>query len=598
MTRWAFAAALAVAWSIGLHVVLAAPVVLGAPAAPETDWGVAILDVGTTPDARQEQLALRDCLDLLGIPYLETKNVELAVRRPLLLTGGILLNAALGPAQREALYAYVERGGVLFSTQVQGTVFFPLFGLARAATQRTNFHVFFNDYHDPAMRYFNRREEFAISLGDPKLFSTTVWSTEYTPAARTRVLGRYDNGTAALTLSAYGRGLAYASGLGFKETTLVPQIARTFEAARQFSNFFEPSGDVFRLLLRGLYEERVHPFLLVHTVPEGKQMALVLSHDVDAQESFCNSPVFAQMEASLGVRSTFFVTTKYFQDATDIGYYTPNRVNCIRKVKEMGFEVGSHSVSHSKAFENFPPGSPDVTQQNYQTNHPTIFGEVKVSKQLLDRDLQQQTMVFRAGELAFPNDLLWVLEDSGYLYDSSVSAENVLTNFPFIGFRRRALGSEHSRIWQVPVTLDDSQGFLTAKTKEQMLRTWIDVVHANAENGAMTCLLVHPTDVTYKLETERRLIEAIRGDDSWIGDVGDMSRFWQSRARLRPVLRVGSDGKLVIVLNLKRADLSSGQTLVVETRAGVAPPEVQDAAGEKIPVRPRPAKDRTLLLLP
>ncbi len=589
MTRCMVTAALGLALSGALS---------SAVATPTSEWGVAVLEVGSTPDARQEQMALRDCLELLGIPFLDTTDVGQAARRPLILTGGILTNTVLTPAQREALYSYVERGGVLLSSQVQGNIFFPLFGLTHAAPQRSNFRVLFNDYRDPAMRYFNRQEEFAISLGDRKLFTATVWSTEYAPAPRTKVLGRYENGTAALTVNAYGRGLAYALGLAFKESTLIPQIARTFEAARQWSNFFEPSGDVFRLILRGLYEDRVHPFLLVHTVPEGKQTALCLSHDVDARESFRNSLDFARLEASLGVRSTFYVTTKYFKDATDIGYYTPESVAWIRQVKEMGFEVGSHSVSHSKAFGTFPVGSPQVDQQTYQTDHPTIFGEVKVSKQLLDRDLHQQTVLFRAGELTFPNDLLRVLEESGYLFDSSVSAQNVLTNFPFMGFRRRSVDSEHSKIVQVPVTLDDSQGFLTSQTQEKMLRTWIDVIRANAENGALTCLLIHPTDVTYKVETERRLIEAIRGDDAWIGDVGTLSRFWLARALLRPVIRRASDGKPLIALNLTRANLPHGQALAVETPQGAPVPQVRDAAGELIPVRVRMAKDRAYLLLP
>ncbi len=223
---------------------------------------------------------------------------------------------------------------------------------------------------------------------------------------------------------------------------------------------------------------------------------------------------------------------------------------------------------------------------------------MKVSKELLDRDLRQNTILFRAGELSFPNDLLRALEESGYQFDSSVSAQNVLTNFPYVGFRRRAAGSEHSRIVQVPVTLDDSQGFLTSKTAETLLRTWIDVTRANAENGALTCLLIHPTDVTYKLETERRFIEAIRSEDSWIGDVGTLSRFWQGRARLQPVVRLANDGRPLVVLNLKRADLPSRQTLVIETHPGASPPLVQDAASELIPVRLRLAPDRTFVLLP
>jgi peptidoglycan/xylan/chitin deacetylase (PgdA/CDA1 family) len=381
-------------------------------------------------------------------------------------------------------------------------------------------------------------------------------------------------------------------------------LARSFEAARQWINWFEPSGDVFRLLLRALYEENVHPFLLVHTIPEGKETALCLSHDVDARESFPNSLAFAKMEAALGVRSTFFVTTKYFPDATDIGYYSPERLDWIRQLKELGFEVASHTVSHSLRFEEFPVGSPQVDPTHYDPSHPTVFGEVRVSKQLLDRDLQQQTVGFRSGYLLYPNELLRVLEESGYLFDSSVSAQYVLTNFPYFGFRQRTLGSEHSQIVVVPVTLDDSRGelrtreFLTAETQQEALRIWTEVIRANAENNAITCLLIHPTDITYKLETERRLIEANRGKDTWIGDVGTVARFWRGRAQLRPLLRRENNGKEAIILNVNRADLPSGQTLVIEAREGEAVPQVFDAGGQSIPVRMRVAKDRIFLLLP
>ena len=574
-----------------------------AAVAPPSEWGVAVLEVGWSPDARHEQLALRGCLELMGIPFLATTNVEEAARYPLVLTGGILQNTQLSPAQREALYAYVERGGVLLSSQVQGNQFFPLFGLAHAASRRTNFRVSFASWDEPALRYLNRPEERTVSLGDPKLYSETIWSTEYTPSSKTKVLARYANGAAALTVNAYGRGSAYALGLGFKETTLLPQLADSFEAARRWINGFEPSGDVFRLLLRGLYEANVHPFVLIHTVPEGKDTAVCLSHDVDAQPSFRNSLSFAQMEKAMGVRSTFFVTTKFFTDSADIGYYSPDRLGWIRQVKDLGFEVASHSVSHSLAFEEFPVGSPGLVPESYDPGHPTIFGEALVSKELLDRDLNQRTAGFRAGYLRYPSELLRVLEESGYSFDSSVSAQWVLTNFPYFGFRQRSVGSERSKIVVVPVTLDDSRGetqthdFLTAETTEEALRIWTEVVRANAENNGTTCLLIHPTDATYKLETERRFIETIRGDNTWIGDVGTMARFWHQRALLRPQLRFTSGGSVEIVLNLKRSELPPGQSLVLEVRGSEPAPPVRDVAGEMIPVRMRTAEDKLVMLL-
>jgi peptidoglycan/xylan/chitin deacetylase (PgdA/CDA1 family) len=573
-------------------------------AAQKPEWGVAVLEVGSDLEARHEQVALRDCLELMGIPFLQTADVQEATRRPLVFIGGILLNTELSAPERETLYAYVEHGGVLLATQVQGNEFFPLFGITRATASRTNFRVQFTSTADPALRYVNRPEERTISLGDPKFYSETVWSTEYTANPESHVLATYENRTAALIVNAYGRGLAYALGLGFKETTLIPRLAQSFEAQRQWINWFEPSGDVFRLLLRGLYEENVHPFLLVHTVPEGKETGLCLSHDVDARESFPNSLVFAKMEAALGVHSTFFVTTKYFLDDTDIGYYTPERVQWIRQVKELGFEVASHSVSHSLRFEQFPVGSADVNPTNYDPSHPTLFGEVSVSKQMLDRDLQQQTAGFRSGYLIYPSELLGVLETSGYSFDSSVSAQWVLTNYPYFGFRKRSLDSEHSQIVVVPVALDDSRGelaireFLTSETEQEALRIWTDVIRANAENNAITCLLIHPTNITYKLETERRLIEANRGSETWIGDVGTVARFWRGRAQLRPSLGKGSDGREAITLNLKQADLPSGQTLVIEATHGAAVPQVLDVSGHPIPMRTRVTKDRVFLLLP
>ncbi len=568
------------------------------------EWGVAVLELGSSPDARQEQYALRDSLELMGIPYRATSDVGDAVRRPLLLVGGQMLNGRLSPAQRELLHVYVERGGILLAAQVQGSQFYPLFGLIRAAASKKNFRVHFATDNDPALRYLNRPQEKVISLGDPKLYSETVWSTEYVPSSGTQVLARYENGAAAVTRNAYGRGLAYALGLGFKETTLIPQLAQGFEAQRHFINWFEPSGDVFRLVLRGLYEDAVHPFVLVHTAPDAKQTALCLSHDVDAQEAFRNSLDFARMESSLGVRSTFFVTTKYFKDETDIGYYSPARLEFILQVRALGFEVGSHSVSHAWKFEDFPLGSPTVDFKNYDPSRPSIFGEVRVSKQLLDRDLGQATVGFRSGYLRYPKELLRALEESGYAFDSSVSAQWVLTNFPHFGFRQRTLSSDRGNIVVVPVTMDDSKGelktreFLTAASQEEALRVWLDIIEANGENNATSCLLIHPTDATYKLETERRIIRACLDKDIWVGDVGSVARFWRDRSRLHPMLRRENDGSATILLNLSVKDLPSGQALAFERGLDRLPPRIIDAAGLPVEARVQELKDRFLLILP
>src|SRR2546429_9837311 len=66
--------------------------------------------VGSSRDALQEQLALRDCLELLGIPFLATSDVAVATRRPPPLFRGILHNTQLTPPERETLYPERQRG--------------------------------------------------------------------------------------------------------------------------------------------------------------------------------------------------------------------------------------------------------------------------------------------------------------------------------------------------------------------------------------------------------------------------------------------------------------------------------------------------------
>ena len=121
------------------------------------------------------------------------------------------------------------------------------------------------------------------------------------------------------------------------------------------------------------------------------------------------------MEKQEGVTSTFFVTIKNFTDETDIGYYSGANIESLKKIKELGFDLGSHSVSHSKQFEFLQLGDPSVNSANYQPlKEKTILGEVKVSKELLDRDIPgQRTVGFRAGELAYPRRLLTALSAAG-----------------------------------------------------------------------------------------------------------------------------------------------------------------------------------------
>jgi len=496
------------------------------------------------------------------------------------------------------LYRYVELGGLLVATHVQGDQYFPLFGLAAFAVSQKNASLHLEDSSaDAALRYVNRPEERDIVLGDPKRYKEFNWTTEYQVAAAT-VLGKFANGKAAFIRNYYGCGVAYSLGLSFSDSTLRLAIGQSFEAEPEWANLFAPSGDVLRLLLRGIYESNVHPSLLVHTIPDGLDGALLLSHDIDARESYPNSVVFAALEQRYGVTSTFFATTKYFTDETDIGYYTPANAAYLRELRARGFDVGSHTVSHLKTFNKFPIGDPAVRFASYRpTIAPTVFGEIQVSKELLDRDVPgQHTIAFRAGELAHPVQLIEALEAAGYLVDSTRAAGNTLTNCAYRPLREAHLGAPVSSMIEIPVTLDDSMGYLTPTTVDKAVAQWTNIVAANAENNSITCLLVHPTDITYKLAAEERLLQAYRHKPIWIGSVTKYGLFARARATVRAT-PFAYDDHIEIRLNQPRAKLPQGLTLAMESGLRWNALSVRDSNGVEVPFTTSSHADRKMLIL-
>src|SRR5262249_15036560 len=116
--------------------------------------------------AALEVMAARRALQGMGIPFDTVQPRALAPHYPLALLPGPLYNTTLPSADREAIYGYVSGGGLLVATQVEGSDYFPLFGLARAEPRRDRFRIRFDDAADARwMRYLEHPREKEISLG-------------------------------------------------------------------------------------------------------------------------------------------------------------------------------------------------------------------------------------------------------------------------------------------------------------------------------------------------------------------------------------------------------------------------------------------------
>jgi hypothetical protein len=149
---------------------------------------------------------------------------------------------------------------------------------------------------------------------------------------------------------------------------------------------------------------------------------------------------------------------------------------------------------------------------------------------------------------------------------------------------------------EIPVTLDDSRGYLTPATLDRVSANWAGIVAANSENNAVTCLLIHPTDTTYKLEAEDRLLRYCRARPIWIGDVTRFGLFAKARAAVRVTSnRVG--GELILGLNRERAALPPGLTLAVEAEPSVSRVSVQDSQSSDVPYQAIDHGDRKFLVL-
>jgi peptidoglycan/xylan/chitin deacetylase (PgdA/CDA1 family) len=556
-------AVLPVAALAGALFAAALPSGLGAQQAAPA--GVALLDLAAAAGQRSdgvELLALRRIFSTLGV-----RAEVLTAASPLdgysvVFTAGTLLNAAAASGLSNALYDYVEAGGVLAYAGEAGSALYPLFGVASRAAGRSRLRLAFSG-KDSALALLAHPRQLEISLGNgqPPFYKEVIWTHGATLASGATALGRFEDGSVGFSVHPYGRGRAYLLGVSYTESVLLPQVGGSYNAERQYVNGIEPSADSIMFLLKAIWAQAAAPAVCLATAPYALPTALILTHDVDAQTSFVDSLKFAALERKYGVRSTFFINTKYFTDENDIDYFNlPENLEAVRQLGRLGWDVGSHTVAHSRELASAPEGQPTVTRKGYDPLRGlTVWGEVKVSKELLDAELGGRTAIaYRSGDLAFPRSLIRILQAAGYLYDSTCSANATLSAFPFLALEEQRVDARESTVVEIPVTLDDSQGFLTPASLPSAVRKWTEVLRANARYGGITVLLIHPSDTRmqdFKLRAQESLMKEAAALGAWIGDLSTFGRFWARRGALEFSTARAGDGALVIRVGTREADL-------------------------------------------
>jgi peptidoglycan/xylan/chitin deacetylase (PgdA/CDA1 family) len=534
----------------------------------------------TDPDS--PWLGLAHGLKAIGIPFRITTDFEEAVRHHVVLVYPMVSGRVLSHDALAALVTVPRRGGTLIAVNVLGGGLNEVFGFLDAVPSRTRFEIRFTK--EVAGLIPTLAQDNLIRLGGTAQAREPIGTYGYTnPHAAP--LAVYEDGSAAITYRPIARGHAYA--LGF-DPGIYMLRGYNNRAGGADVNRYEAGTDTVLRLLREIYRHGEPHAVTLGTVPSGRALSVLLTHDVDYNKSVENSIAYGTYERSRGIRATYFVQTKYLRDYNDTAFFDDRGVALLKKLAAMGMELASHTVAHSRAFLTFPMGTGEEAFPSYRpfvkdrqsTEGGTVLGELRVSKFLLEKLVTHQTVVsFRPGDLAIPVALPQALVATGYHFSSAATANDAQTHLPFQLTYGRGFSSD-TPIFELPITIEDERGPLPLARLDQV----IDLARRLSVYGGSFVVLIHPNVVRDKLDFERRLVEAVR-DQAWFGSISDYGSWWAARnATEIDVTDAGANP----TVHVHAPDLIDGLTLTV-------PAGWRFSASDPGKVSVKTAEDRVIL---
>ena len=476
-------------------------------------------------------IGLAHGLKTIGVPFIITRDYQRALKHRVVLVYPTISGKVLSPRALQAIAAFPRQGGTLIAVDVLGGGLNEVFGFGEARASRRHTELRINRAHFLTAE-FDDVKELTIPIGSRKEPAARMGAHSYTDP-RNPPLAVYEDGGAAITQKDYASGHAYAFGMDLGFFLLKGYNNREDDIARSYVNQYEPALDVLLRLLKAMYQQGEPSAVVLHTVPSGKSLSVVLSHDLDYSHSLeIAADDYAELEKSLGVRASYFVQTKYIKDWSDEAFFNERGVAQLRRLKALGMDIGSHSVAHSVSFNQFPPGSGDErypayrprVQNREQTRDGTILGELRVSKFLLEHFLGNPPVLsFRPGHLRAPYALPQALQATGYRYSSSVTANNSLTHLPFRLMHDRGVAAA-SGIFEFPVSVEDEEAPALGTRLPQALK----LARSLERYGACMVLLIHTDRAGDKLEFERKFIQAV-SKNAWVGAFDEFGPWWAAR---------------------------------------------------------------------
>ncbi|MFA6544691.1 MAG: hypothetical protein WCS99_09720 [Limisphaerales bacterium] len=480
-------------------------------------------------DTNSAWLGLAHGLRSVGVPFRLTTSTAQALTHHVVLVYPRVSGAVLTGPELRALAAHPRTGGTLIAANVLGGGLEEIFGFQQAVASEKHFEIGFAARH-PLTAGFTHPRERVIRVAEPKNPAATAGKYHYTQPA-VPPLAVYEDGTAAILLRPWEAGYACALGFDPGYLLLLGYNNREEGIARAYVNQFEPSLDVLLRLLKELYTVTANAPVTLGTVPFGRQLPVLITHDVDYTRSLANALAYAEFEAGIGVRATYFTQVKYLRDFNDAAFFDDTAPPMLQRLRALGHELASHTICHSKVFSRFPLGTGTERYPDYQpfvrtsilTIGGSVFGELRVSKFLLEKFGGQEIVSFRPGHLSNPYPLPQALAATGYRHSSSVTANDSLTHLPFQLNHDRARAAE-TPIFEFPVTIEDEE----KPPLGERVQAALALARELARYGGLMNVLIHPDITGHKLQFERDFIAALK-PVAWFGTVNDFASWWAAR---------------------------------------------------------------------
>ena len=478
-------------------------------------------------DRDSSWLGLVHGLKAFGIPFTLTEDYREALQHRFVMVYPVISGKSMTAEALAALAQFARHGGTLVATHVLGGGVNYLFGFSEAVPSMAHMQVRFRPENAFVQKYFGTAGQNLSIAGPAQPHGAYSYSS---PTGTT--LAEYEDGSPALISQAFGAGHTYALGLDIGAFALLGYNNRQEGVAKSYANTFEPGLDTVFLWLRELYVSSEPDAVVLGTVPDGKRLSIVLTHDVDYSGSISNALTYAQYQQSQGIAGTYFIQTKYVRDWNDDVFFDTDGATKARQLADMGAEIASHSVAHSRVFSKMPLGSGKETYPSYEpfvksrtdTRHANVLGELRISRFLLEANVPNlRVESFRPGHLDNPPTLPQALEATGYRFSSSVSANNALTHMPFrLNYNRRS--TDETAVFEFPITIEDELPPLMGSRLPQAL----EIAERIQRYGGLYVVLTHPNILGHKLDFTRGLVEKMK-PNAWFGTLSTFGQWWTAR---------------------------------------------------------------------